>query len=51
VIDVVDARTEKVVWRGWSRDNMEGAIDRQDRMDQQVNAAIEAIFGAFPSGL
>jgi hypothetical protein len=49
VIDVVDARTEKVVWRGWSRDNMDGVIDSQGLMGRQIDRAVAAMFGAFPA--
>jgi uncharacterized protein DUF4136 len=49
VIDVIDARTEAAVWRGWSRDNMEGAIDNQGRMEQEIDAAVAGMFKQFPS--
>ena len=29
VIDIVDAKTNKVVWRGWAQDAMNGIIDNQ----------------------
>jgi hypothetical protein len=48
VVDVVDSRTEKVVWRGWVLDNMEGVIDRQDVMEREVDAAIAKMFELFP---
>jgi hypothetical protein len=51
VIDVVDARTEALVWRGWSRDNMEGAIDNQSRMEQELDAAVGGMFERFPGRL
>lgn len=51
VIDLIDARTEALVWRGWSRDNMEGAIDSQDRMEQEIDAAVAAMFERFPARL
>jgi hypothetical protein len=49
VIDVVDAWTDKMVWRGWVRDNMEGVIDRQDAMESEVDAAIGKMFELFPT--
>lgn len=48
IIDVVDSRTEKVVWRGWVRDNMEGVVDRQDAMEHEVDAAVAKMFELFP---
>jgi uncharacterized protein DUF4136 len=51
VVDVVDSRTEKVVWRGWVLDNMEGVIDRQNVMEAEVDAAVAKMFERFPSTL
>ncbi len=48
VVDAVDARTAKTVWRGWVRDDMEGVIDRQDLMEAEVDAAIAKVFERFP---
>jgi hypothetical protein len=48
VVDVVDSRTAKPVWRGWVRDNMEGVIDRQDAMEAEVDAAVAKMFELFP---
>ena len=49
VVDAVDSRTAKAVWRGWVRDNMEGVIDRQDAMEAEVDAAVARIFERFPA--
>ncbi len=32
VLDVVDARTKRMMWRGWAQENMEGVLDKQDRL-------------------
>jgi Domain of unknown function (DUF4136) len=31
VLDLVDARTNRVVWRSWAQQNLAGVIDNQDR--------------------
>ena len=49
VVNLVDARTNKVVWRGWSRDNMEGIIDNQGRMEREIDRVIAAMFERMPS--
>jgi hypothetical protein len=49
VVDLVDARTNKVVWSGWSRDNMEGVVDNQDRLDQEIDRAVAAMFERVPT--
>lgn len=48
VIDVLDARTKKVVWRGWSQDVMNGVITNQDRLEQHVENAVRRMFVEFP---
>ena len=49
VVDLVDARTNKVVWSGWSRDNMEGIIDNQERMERKIDRVVAAMFERIPS--
>jgi hypothetical protein len=49
VVEVIDAHMNVVVWRGWSRDNMEGTIDDQTRMEREIDAAVGAMFKSFPS--
>jgi len=48
VVDLVDARTSKVVWSGWSRDNMEGIIDNQERMEREIDRVVAAMFERIP---
>lgn len=37
VIDLVDARTKKVVWRGWAKDTLDGIIDNQAWMEAKID--------------
>ncbi len=48
VLDFVDPRTNKVVWRGWSQDVMNGVISNQDRLEVHVNEAVRRIFEGVP---
>ena len=50
LIDVVDAKTSKVVWRGWSQDTMNGIIDDQDRLERQVDDGVTRMMRLLPSG-
>lgn len=50
VIDVVDAKTKKVVWRGWAQDTMTGIIDNQDRLQQQVDEGVTKMMQLLPRG-
>jgi hypothetical protein len=50
VIDVVDNRTSKVVWRGWAQDIMNGVIDNQDRLEKQVDEGVSKMMMLLPRG-
>ena len=50
VIDFVDAKTKKVVWRGWAQDSMDGIIDNQQRLEKQVDEGVTKMMMQLPSG-
>jgi len=51
MIDVVDARTNTLVWRAWSRDDMSSDIDDQQRLQQAVSDAVLEMMKRFPKAL
>lgn len=50
MVDVVDAKTSKVVWRGWAQDAMNGIIDDQVRLEKQVDEGVTKLMLLFPRG-
>ena len=50
VLDIVDTRTNKLVWRGWAQDSLEGVIGSQDRMERKIDEAIPRMFQRLPLG-
>ncbi len=40
VLDVIDARTKKLVWRGWAQHSVQDLLDDQDRMAAKINEAV-----------
>ena len=50
IIDIVDARTSKVVWRGWAQDAMNGIIDNQERLEKQVDEEVTLMMQRLPRG-
>ncbi len=50
VVDIVDRRTNKVVWRGWAQDTMNGVIDNQDRLEKQVTEGVTKMMKLLPQG-
>ena len=37
LLDIVDTRTNRVIWRGWAQDTVEEALENPDRMAEQVD--------------
>ncbi len=50
VIDMVDARTDKLIWRGWAQDTMTGVIDNQQRLEKQVDEGVARMMQLLPHG-
>ena len=47
VIDMVDARDGRLVWRGWAIDSVDGIVGSQDRMKKKVNEAVARLLANF----
>ena len=50
VVDIVDRRTNKLIWRGWAQDTMTGVIDHQERLERQVDEAVMKMIQLLPRG-
>jgi hypothetical protein len=50
VVDIVDAKSSKVVWRGWAQDTMKGVIDNKDRLENQVDEGVTKMMLLLPRG-
>ena len=48
VVDLIDAGSKRVVWRGWSEGNVAGLIDNQRRLDEQIDETVGLIFDRLP---
>jgi uncharacterized protein DUF4136 len=48
VLDIVDSRTNRVIWRGWAQDTVEGVLDNEDEMARQINEAITRMLARLP---
>ena len=49
LFDLVDARTNQIVWRGWAEGSVEGMIDSQDLMERRVDDAVGRILEQLPA--
>jgi hypothetical protein len=48
VIDLIDARTSRLIWRGWDEGTIDGAIDDQTSMERRVDESVARILGQLP---
>jgi hypothetical protein len=46
VVDVIDARTNRLIWRGWAQDSVD--VDNRDRLHRQVDEGVARMFKYFP---
>lgn len=51
VIDIVDARTDRVIWRGWAQDSIEDELDDPDQMEETIQEAVARMLARFPRSL
>ena len=51
LIDLVEPHTNKVIWRGWVEDSMEGVVDNQAWMETRITQAVTRIFERMPHRL
>ena len=48
VLDVVDARTNRLVWRGWAQRSVEDVLNNHDRMARMITEAVARMLQRFP---
>jgi hypothetical protein len=49
LIDLVEPRSNQLLWRGWAERGLEGVVDDQTWMDATVDDAVTRIMKRFPS--
>ena len=50
VLDIVDTRTNRVIWRGWAQDSIERVLDHRDRMARKIDEAVRRMVQRLPRG-
>lgn len=48
VLDVIDRRTNRLIWRGWAQDSVEEPLNDRDRMNEAINEAVTGMMARFP---
>jgi hypothetical protein len=49
ILDFVDARTNRVVWRGWAQDSVADMLNDRDRMAEKIDQAVAKMMALLPS--
>lgn len=49
VLDVIDARTQELIWRGWAQDSVEPILSRRDRLVEKAREAVGRMMASFPA--
>jgi hypothetical protein len=50
VLDVIDTRANKVIWRGWAQHSVADMLDNPDRMAQRIEEAVGRMLDRLPIG-
>ena len=50
IVDVVDARTNRLIWRGWAQDSIDGVLYDRDRLVRLVDEGVARMFAGLPAG-
>ena len=48
VVDIIDAKTSRLVWRGWSQQSIAGAIDDQSRLEKMASEGVTRMMATLP---
>ncbi len=51
VLDVIDARSNRLIWRGWSQNSVEDLLDDPDRMARTIREAVTRMLERLPRPL
>ncbi len=49
VIDVIDTRTNKLIWRGWAQHGVVDILNNRDRMETRIDQAVARMLEQLPS--
>ena len=49
LLDLVDSRTNKLVWRGWAQDRLEDMLGHQDRFARKIDEAVRRVVDQLPA--
>lgn len=48
-VDLVEPKTDKVLWRGWAEGSLDGVVDNQSWMESKIDETVAKILTRLPS--
>jgi hypothetical protein len=48
VVDIIDARTNRLIWRGWAQESVEGMLGNRARVRHIVEEGVSRMFSTMP---
>jgi hypothetical protein len=49
VVDIVDAHTNRLIWRGWAQQSIDDELTNHDKMSKRIDEAVTRMLDQFPS--
>jgi hypothetical protein len=48
VVDIVDAASGVLIWRGWAQGSVEGVLGNRDRLRRRIDDSVAQMFESVP---
>lgn len=48
VVDIVDAESNVLIWRGWAQGSLDGVLGNQERLRRRINESVKEMFETLP---
>jgi hypothetical protein len=48
IVDVIDARTNRLIWRGWAQDSLDGALGNREQTRRTFDEGVARMFTRLP---
>ena len=48
VVDILDAETNVLIWRGWAQGSLEGVLGNRERLRRRINDSVTHMFETLP---
>lgn len=48
IVDVIERRTNRLIWRGWAQNSVEGVLEDRDRLVRMIENGVARMFASLP---